>query len=88
MLFLISLLRTVVEVALFSLLAQGVVGLVSGAARHANPVYRVLALVSSPALRALRFVTCGACSERALPFLTGGVLLLLWIGLAGLKRVL
>ena len=85
LLFLISLLRTLVEVALLSLLAQGIVGLLSGAARQANPVYRVLALVSAPALRASRFVAGGVCPERRLPLLAFLLLFSLWIGLAWLK---
>lgn len=83
--FLISVLRTLVEVALLSLLAQGIVGLLSGAARQANPVYRVLALVSAPALRASRLVTGGRCPERRLPVLAFLLLFALWIGLAWLK---
>lgn len=86
--FLIGILRALVEVAMLSLLAQGVVGLLAGAARGDNPVYRVLAVVTRPALGVIRLLTLGRLSDRQLPLFAFVLLFGLWILLAYLKRSL
>lgn len=86
--FLLGLLRALVEVALLSLLAQGVVGLLAGAARQANPVWRLFAIVTRPPLQLIRFLAPRQIADRQVPLLGFFVLFCLWILLAYLKRSL
>jgi len=86
--FLIGVLRALVEVALLSLLAQGIVGLLAGAARQGNPVWRLFAIVTRPPLQLVRFLAPRQIADRHVPFLAGCVLFGLWIVLAYLKRSL
>jgi hypothetical protein len=85
--FLLSALRAVVEVALLALLGQALVGLLSGARRADNPIYRLFQVVTRPVLRALRFVLPGAIIDRHLPFVAFFFLFWIWILLAYLKRL-
>ncbi|MBK1679504.1 hypothetical protein [Rhodocyclus tenuis] len=86
--FLLGILRALVEVAVLSLLAQGVVGLLAGTARHDNPVYRVFAIITRPALGAIRFLTPRLIRDEHVPLLAFFLLFCLWILLAYLKRTL
>ena len=54
---LVLILRTLVEVAGFALLGQGVLALLAGKYREDNIFYRTLRIVASPAVRAVRFIT-------------------------------
>lgn len=85
-LFLLSLLRVLVEVALFSLLGQGLVGLLAGGRRQGNPIYQVFAIVTRPVIRAARMLTPRAIIDRHLPFVAFFLLFWLWIFLAWAKR--
>ena len=62
---LVLILRTLVEVAGFALLGQGVLALLSDKYREDNSFYRTLRIVASPAVRALRFMTRPLCRPRA-----------------------
>ena len=53
---LVSILRTLVEVAGFALLGQGALAVLAGKYREQNIFYRVLRIVASPAVRAVRFI--------------------------------
>jgi hypothetical protein len=55
-LFLVSIVRTLVEVALLSLLGQGAVGLLAGARRASNPIYRLFQVVTRPVIRLTRWL--------------------------------
>lgn len=87
-LFIVSLLRTLVEVALFSLLGQGAVGLLSGARRAGNPVYLLFQIVTRPAVRLCRWLTPKAIVDRHLPVVSFFLMFWLWIVLAYVKRAL
>ncbi|WIM04452.1 MAG: hypothetical protein OHM77_06965 [Candidatus Nitricoxidivorans perseverans] len=87
-LLILSALRVLVEVALLSLLAQGAVGLLSGARRQANPIYRLFQVVTRPVIRIARFVTPRAVIDRHIPFVAFFLLFWLWIFLAWAKRFL
>jgi hypothetical protein len=88
MLFLLSVARALVEVALLGLFGQGVVALLSGCRRDANPIYRLFAIVTKPALDIVRIVAPRPILDRHLPFVAFPVLLWLWLALAWLKRLL
>ena len=85
-LFLLSVVRVLVEVAGLALLGQGAVGFLAGSRREGNPIYQLFRLVTRPALAILRRITPGFIPERQLPRLAFFVLFTLWILLAALKR--
>jgi hypothetical protein len=85
-LFLISIVRVLVEVAGFTLLGQGVLAVMAGKSRDTNAVYRLMQTISSPAVRLVRFITPRAIIDRHIPLVTFFLLFWLWIGLAFAKR--
>lgn len=84
--FLISLLRTLVEVAGFALLGQGLLALLAGAKRQDNFVYRLFQIITNPVIKTARFITPRFIIDRHIPFLTFVLLLWLWLALAFAKR--
>ena len=84
----VSALRTIVEVALLSLLGQWAVALFSGAAREGNPIYRFFRVITRPPIRLMRFVLPGLIIDKHLPIVTFFVLFWLWILLAWIKRAI
>lgn len=87
-LLLVSILRALVEVALLTLLAQGLLALLAGAGRSKNPVYRLFQIVTGPVLKAMRHVTPKAIIDKHLPYVAFFLLFWLWILLAYVKRTL
>jgi len=83
---LVSVLRTVVEVAGFALLGQGVLAVLAGKYREQNLFYRVLRTITSPAVRAVRFISPRFILDAHVPMLTFFLLLWLWIMLAFAKQ--
>jgi len=83
---LVSILRTLIEVAGFALLGQGVLALLAGKYREQNLFYRVLRIVTGPVVRAVRFVTPRLILDAHVPVLTFFLLFWLWIVLALAKR--
>ena len=87
-LFMVSVLRALVEVAGLLLIGQGMLFLLAGAARDGNAVYRMLAIATRPVLRLVRRVTPRAIVDRHLPVVAFFLLFWLWIALAALRRVI
>lgn len=87
-LFLISAARALVEVAGFALIGQGVLALLAGARRHANPFYRILEIVTAPVIKATRLITPSIIHDQHVPALAFFLLFWLWITLALAKRSL
>jgi hypothetical protein len=83
---LVSILRTLVEVAGFALLGQGVLVLLAGKYLEQNIFYRVLRIITGPAVRAVRFITPRFIIDAHIPVLTFFLLFWLWIMLAFAKR--
>lgn len=83
---LVSIVRTVVEVAGFALLGQGAVAVLAGKYREQNLFYRVLRTVAQPVVSAVRFVTPRFVIDAHVPMLAFFLLLWLWIMLALVKR--
>ena len=69
--------KAILEVAAFALIAQGLVGIFAWDRRADNPIYQLLALVASPFTRLLRWSTPKAVLDRHIPLAT---LLLLAFG--------
>lgn len=87
-LFILSILRVLVEVAMLALLGQGAVGLLAGARRYANPVYQLFQVITRPVLKAIRVITPKPVLDKHLPFVAFFLLFWLWIFLAWAKRFL
>jgi len=83
---LVSILRTLVEVAGFALLGQGVLAVLAGKYREQNLFYRVLRIVTGPVVRTVRFITPRFVIDAHVPMLTFFLLFWLWIVLALVKR--
>ncbi|MDQ5946284.1 MAG: hypothetical protein QG619_1707, partial [Pseudomonadota bacterium] len=56
-LLLVSVLRSLVEVAGFFLLGQGLLYVLAGASREKNVVYQIFRVVTNPVVKAARFIT-------------------------------
>jgi hypothetical protein len=87
-LFVVSVLRALVEVALLALLGQGVLALLAGGRRHNNFVYRLFLVITGPVMKACRWLTPKVIIDKHLPFVAFFLLFWLWIMLAWIKREL
>jgi hypothetical protein len=85
-LFLLIVLRALVEVAGCFLLGQSLLYLLAGERRDRNPVYRLFQLLTSPVLKLTRAITPRQIIDRHVPFVGFFILLWIWIGLAVVKR--
>lgn len=86
--FIISILRALTEVAMLTLLGQGLLALLAGSRRATNPIYQLFQTITRPALRIARFITPRVIVDKHLPFVAFFLLFWLWIFLAYAKRVL
>lgn len=77
--------KLLAEIALLALLGQWMVGVLAGANRASNPVYRVLQLVGRPWLRTARWLSPRVVADRHLPWVAGFLLLLAWVLAAFVK---
>ncbi len=84
-LFLLSVLRALVEVAGLFLLGQGVLYVLAGSTRDRNAVYRMFQFLTRPVIRATRAISPKVVVDRHIPFLTFFLLFWLWIVLQILK---
>ncbi|MBK8522868.1 MAG: hypothetical protein IPL58_01280 [Betaproteobacteria bacterium] len=80
--FVISALRSLVEVAGLFLLGQGILTLIVGARREKNVIYQLFQLLTRPVIRIARAITPRVVIDRHLPFVTFFLLFWLWIALA------
>lgn len=85
-LFLITLLRALVEVAMLFLVGRGILAVLAGSGRQDNGVYKLFVLVTRPVLKIMRFISPPQVIDKHLPFVAFFVLFWCWIGLAWLKR--
>ena len=79
-LFIVSVLRALVEVALLALLA--------GSRRHNNFVYRLFLVITQPVMFIVRWITPKIIVDKHLPFVAFFLMFWLWISLASVKRLL
>jgi hypothetical protein len=83
----ISTLRILVEIALLSLIGQGILFVLAGAGREQNVFYLVLKTLASPAMRFSRWITPRFVVDQHIPWVALFLLGVLWIGLAVLKQI-
>jgi len=86
-LFMLSLLRALVEVAGYFLLGQGLLALLAGRRRHDNMVYKLFVIVTGPVVKTVRKITPRQIIDKHVPFIAFAVLFWLWIALNWLKRL-
>jgi|WetSurMetagenome_2_1015567.scaffolds.fasta_scaffold422929_2 hypothetical protein len=77
---LLGILLACVDVALWSLLGQGLVALLAGARRQGNPVYQLFSIISRPPIKAVRLITPRIILDAHIPLVT--FFLLFWLRLA------
>ncbi len=87
-LLLVGALRSLVELAGYFLLGQGLLYFLAGAARESNPVYRLFCVLTAPVLRIVRFVVPRVVIDRHLPLVAFFLLFWLWIALAYVRRLI
>lgn len=84
----ITILRALVEVAGWFLIAQGVLFLLAGGTRHKNIVYQLFVIVTRPVISATRFISPKVIVDKHIPFVAFFLLFWLWILLAYVRQVL
>ena len=87
-LFILSVLRALVEVAGMFLLAQGALYLLAGAKREGNIVYKGFQVVTRPVIRMVCFILLGMIVDRHVPVISFFLLFWMWIMLAYARRVI
>ena len=87
-LLLIGMLRALVEVAMLTLLGQGLLALLAGAQRDGNPIYVLFKIVTGPAVRATRWLMPKMVIDKHIPFVAFFLLFWLWIFLAYVRQLL
>ena len=79
MLLLIASIKLLAEIAMLAMLGQAVLGLLAGAGRQANPVYRLFQTLTRPLYRAARWCAPRFVPERHLPLVAFGLCLNVWL---------
>ncbi len=86
--FVLGVLRALVEVAGLFLLAQGVLYLLAGAGRERNVVYQGFRIVTRPVIRMVRIILPRRIVDRHVPVVAFFLLFWAWIALAYVRRLI
>ncbi len=86
MAFLLSALRAVIEMLGLCLIGQGILFVLAGSGRETNPIYRLFKLLTAGPIRLVTRILPKGCSQGFINGLTFGILLMLWLSLAFLRR--
>ena len=78
-------LRILVEIALFALIGQGALFMLSGPSREQNVFYMILKTVASPAMRFARWISPRFVVDQHVGWIALFILTVLWVGLAFAK---
>jgi hypothetical protein len=84
--FLISALRAIVEMLGLCLLGQGMMYLIAGRQRSGNRVYQLFALITKAPRRIVATVLPRSASGLLVGALTFAIVLILWLGLAFVRK--
>ncbi len=85
---LVRILRVLVEVALFTLLGQGLLYVLAGKSREGNVIYRLFKIITNPVTNAVRALTPRIILDRHISLVSFFLLFWLWLMLAVAKRYL
>lgn len=80
-LFIVSALKALVEIAAMALLAQGLIGFLSGKAKQENFVYRLFQVVTAPIIKSTRAITPRFIADQHIGLAAFFILFWLWIAL-------
>ena len=80
MLFFISAVKLITEIALLAWVGQWVLGLLAGQRRDQNLFYQLLQLMGKPFVQVARLVTPKFVLERHLPLVAFLILAFVWVG--------
>lgn len=83
--FIVRTFKALVEVATMALLAQGLVGLISGQAKHENFVYRLFQVVTRPVIKLTRALTPRLIADQHMGITSFFLLLWVWLSLIFVK---
>jgi hypothetical protein len=78
-LFIVSTLKALVEIAAMALLAQGLIGFLSGKAKQDNFVYRLFQVVTAPIYKIVRRITPKFVADQHIGLASFFILFWLWI---------
>jgi len=81
----IVILKALTEVAGVAMLGQGILWVIAGAKRQQNPVYGLFKTLTSPVMKATRWITPRVILDQHLGLVAFLLLLVLWIGLTAAK---
>lgn len=84
-LLIVSTIKALVEIALMALLAQGLVGFLSGRAKQDNFVYRLFQVITQPAVRLVRTIAPKRIADAHIGWVSFFALLWLWFALVYAK---
>ncbi|MGE0800798.1 MAG: hypothetical protein AB7G13_18695 [Lautropia sp.] len=79
MLFAVSAVKLVAEIALMCFVGQMLLALLAGARRHDNLFYRILQTVTSPFVRVARLITPRIVLDRHIPIAAFLLAAMLWV---------
>jgi len=85
-LLLLSVVRALVEITGCFMIGQGMLALLAGKSRQQNFVYQLFRIVTTPVIKATRFITPRFVRDEHIPVAAFLLLAWLWIGLAIAKR--
>jgi hypothetical protein len=86
MLFTVSTIKLIAEIALLALFGQWVLGLLAGAKKDQNLFYQILQIVGKPFVVAARVITPKQVIDRHVPLVAFLLLLFIWLA-ATLMRI-
>jgi len=75
----VSILKLLAEIALLSLLGQGVLALLAGAKRDQNVFYQLLQVLTRPFVAGARLITPKVVIDRHVPLVAALLLSFVWI---------
>lgn len=85
MLFIVSIIKALVEVAAISIVAQMIVGLFSPSTREKNPIYQLFGIITKPVNALVRKITPKQIIDGHIPLVSFFLLLVLWLLMTGFK---
>ncbi len=81
----IVILKALTEVAGVAFLGQGVLWVLAGAKREQNPIYGIFKTLTSPVMKAARWITPRIVLDQHLGLVAFFLLFVLWVGLTAMK---
>jgi len=81
----IVILKALTEIAAVAMLGQGVLWVIAGSRRKENVVYQLFQTLTSPVMKAARWVTPRVVLDQHLGLVAFFLLLVLWLSLTAMK---